>query len=138
MSAEVCSHDKRFRQTVVNRFRAAFERAAREVCNAAGHSGRVQFRAHHSYESFRLGSREPAVAAAREAVAGVIGSKPLLATVDGGLDANSLTARGLPTVTIGAGQHGAHTVDEYLDLAEFERGCRVALRLTTGTETQRR
>ena len=123
ISAEVRSHDKRFRQTVVNRFRDAFERAAREVRNG--------------YESFRLGSREPAVAAAREAVAGVIGRKPLLATVDGGLDANSLTARGLPTVTIGAGQHGAHTVDEYLDLAEFERGCRVALRLATGTETQR-
>jgi tripeptide aminopeptidase len=135
--AEVRSHDKRFRQTLVGRFRDAFERAAREVRNAAGRSGRAQFRAQHSYESFRLGSREPAVKVAREAVAGVIGHKPLLATVDGGLDANSLTARGLPTVTIGAGQHGAHTVDEYLDLAEFEHGCRVALRLATGTETRR-
>jgi tripeptide aminopeptidase len=138
ISAEVRSHDKRFRQTVVNRFRGAFERAARDVRNAAGRPGRVQFRAQHSYESFRLGSREPAVVAAREAVAGVIDRKPLLATVDGGLDANSLTARGVPTVTLGAGQHGAHTVDEYLDLAEFERGCRVALRLATGTEAQRR
>lgn len=137
VSAEVRSHDKRFRQTVVNRFRDAFERAAREVRSAAGRPGRVRFRAQPSYESFRLGSREPAVAAAREAVAGVIGRKPLLATVDGGLDANSLTARGLPTVTIGAGQHGAHTVDEYLDLSEFERGCRVALRLATGTEMHR-
>jgi tripeptide aminopeptidase len=138
ISAEVRSHDKRFRQTVVNRFRDAFERAARDVRNAAGRPGRVQFRAQHSYESFRLGSREPAVAVAREAVAGVIDREPLLATVDGGLDANSLTARGLPTVTIGAGQHGAHTVDEYLDLAEFERGCRVALRLATGTGARRR
>jgi tripeptide aminopeptidase len=137
ITAEVRSHDKGFRQTVVNRFRDAFERAARDVRNAAGRPGRVQFRAQHSYESFRLGSREPAVAVARKAVAGVIDRKPLLASVDGGLDANSLTARGLPTVTLGAGQHGAHTVDEYLDLTEFERGCRVALRLATGTETRR-
>jgi tripeptide aminopeptidase len=136
LSAEVRSHDKRFRQTLVGRFRDAFERAAREVRNASGRRGRVRFRAKPSYESFRLGSREPAVIAAREAVASVIGRKPLLASVDGGLDANNLTARGLPTVTLGAGQHGAHTVDEYLDLAEFEHGCRVALRLATGTETQ--
>ena len=35
---------------------------------------------------------------------------------DGGLDANYLNAKGVPTVTLGAGQHKPHTIDEYVDV----------------------
>jgi tripeptide aminopeptidase len=51
---------------------------------------------------------------------------------NGGLDANWLTARGIPTVSLGCGQHNIHTVDEWLDLVEFHRARRIALRLATG------
>ncbi len=49
--------------------------------------------------------------------------------VDGGVDANWLNARGLPTVTFGAGQHRAHTVEEYVDVREYLDGCRLAVAL---------
>jgi tripeptide aminopeptidase len=72
-----------------------------------------------------------AAAAAVEAA----GGRPEYRIADGGLDANSLTARGLPTVTLGVGQRNAHTVKETLELDDFELACRVVLRLATGAET---
>jgi tripeptide aminopeptidase len=34
-------------------------------------------------------------------------------------------------VTFGAGQYDPHTVNEYVDLAEFANGCRLAVALAT-------
>ena len=45
-----------------------------------------------------------------------------------------MTARGIPTVSLGCGQIGPHTTDERLDLGEFRMACDVALRLAMGTE----
>jgi tripeptide aminopeptidase len=42
-----------------------------------------------------------------------------------------LVKHGLPTLTIGAGQNEVHTVKEYVDLAEFGNGCRLAVALAT-------
>ncbi|MBH05416.1 MAG: peptidase M20 [Phycisphaeraceae bacterium] len=134
LRAEVRSHNPRFRKTILNRFNGAFERAAKSVRNELGQAGKVRFESQLDYEAFRLGRREPCVVAAQRAVRSVLGKEPVLVAVDGGLDANWLTARGIPTVTIGAGQHGAHTVGETLNVTEFEQGCRIALRLATGTE----
>ena len=38
---------------------------------------------------------------------------------------------GVPSVTIGAGQYEIHTIKEYVDLPEYERGCRLAVALAT-------
>ena len=48
---------------------------------------------------------------------------------NGGLDANWTTRNGIPTVTFGAGQNNVHTVEEFVDLANFTDGCRLALAL---------
>jgi tripeptide aminopeptidase len=61
-----------------------------------------------------------------------VGRQPQLAVSNGGLDANWLTARGLPTVTLGCGQRNAHMLGEQLDVAEFEAACRIALCLAAG------
>ena len=60
-----------------------------------------------------------------------LGLKPRLLAADGGLDANHLNARGIPTITLGAGQHSPHTVDEWISVGEYLDGCRLALRLAT-------
>jgi len=57
--------------------------------------------------------------------------KPRLTYADGGLDANHLNARGIPTITLGAGQHSPHTVDEYINVREYVNGCRLTLALAT-------
>jgi tripeptide aminopeptidase len=59
------------------------------------------------------------------------GGTPNIRTINGGLDANWMNRHGIPTVTFGAGQNEVHTVDEWIDLGEFERACALAVRLAT-------
>ena len=50
---------------------------------------------------------------------------------NGGLDANWLDKHGIPTITIGAGQAEIHTIKEYVNLAEYEKGCRLGVLMAT-------
>jgi tripeptide aminopeptidase len=131
LRAEARSHDPQFRRQIVDAFRAAFERAAASVKNEAGATGKLRFEAQLKYESFRLPDDDPAIQAALRAIAGV-GLKPGTRLTNGGLDANWLTANGLPTVTLGCGQQDAHTVKESLDIKSYLNACRIALLLATG------
>jgi tripeptide aminopeptidase len=131
--AEARSHDPAFRRRIVRAIELAFRKAARSVKSVDGRHGGVQIRGRLDYQSFRLDDREPCVAAAKAAVCAA-GGAPELAISNGGLDANWLTARGIPTVTLGAGVANAHTTQERLDLGQFHQACRIALRLATGSE----
>jgi tripeptide aminopeptidase len=131
--AEARSHDRRFRREILRTIEQAFQKAAAEVKNVAGRRGKVRFASRLDYESFRLADDEPCVLAAEAALAG-IGREPYRAVTNGGLDANWLTARGIPTVTLGCGQMFPHTVREQLDIAAFRSACRVGLRLATASE----
>jgi tripeptide aminopeptidase len=130
LKAEARSHDPAFRARIVREIERAFRRAARSVRNREGVFGDVAFRGRIDYEAFLLADDEPCVRAAEAAVRSA-GGEPARSVSDGGLDANWMTARGLPTVTLGCGQLGAHTTRERLDLAEFRRACRIALELAT-------
>jgi tripeptide aminopeptidase len=133
LRAEARSHSPAFRRRIVRAIERAFERAAREVKSATGKRGRVEFDGRLDYEAFRLADDETCVVAA-EAALRSIGAKPFRAISNGGLDANWMTAHGLPTVTLGCGQMNVHTTSEQLDVGAFEMACRVALRLATATE----
>lgn len=133
--AEARSHDAKFRGRIVKEVHRAFERAAKQVRNTSGKHGNVHIDGRLDYESFRLATSEPCVVAAAEAVRAE-GREPELAVSNGGLDANWLTARGIPTVTLGCGQRNIHTVKEELDVADFHLARRIALRLATGVESQ--
>lgn len=133
--AEARSHDPAFRRRIVAAIEQAFRKAARSVKNAAGEGGAVEIHGRLDYESFRLDQNEPSVVAVCDAVRAV-GGEPTLAISNGGLDANWLTARGIPTVTLGAGVANAHTTRERLDLKQFRQACRIALRLATPCPTR--
>jgi tripeptide aminopeptidase len=130
--AEARSHNPEFRKRIVDEIEAAFQRAAAEVRSAEGHAGSIEFERRMDYESFELPADEPCVLAAESAVQSV-GLTPNRAISSGGLDANWMTERGLPAVTLGCGQVAPHTVAEALDIREFELACRIGLRLATGT-----
>jgi tripeptide aminopeptidase len=130
VKGESRSHDPRFVTKITETYRKAFVRASRRVRNHRRESGRIEFRSRTDYVPFRLARDEPAIRVAREAARSV-GLRPRLSVADGGLDANHLTARGVPTVTLGAGQHSPHTVDEYVEIDEYLAGCRLALALAT-------
>jgi tripeptide aminopeptidase len=131
--AEARSHEPAFRQKIVKTIERAFQRAARQVRNAQGVCGKVQIDGRLDYEAFALPWDDPSVLAAETAIrAG--GGDPQRAISNGGLDANWISARGIPTVTLGCGQVNPHTPEERLDLAQFRQACRIALRLATGVE----
>ena len=134
--AEARSHDPVFRRRIVRAIERAFRKAARSVRNREGVYGQVRFNGRLDYESFKLPDDEPCVLAAEAAVRSV-GGQPIRAICNGGLDANWLSARGIPTVTLGCGQKNPHTTVETLDLAEFHQACRVALCLAAGNEGSR-
>ena len=133
--AEARSHDAEFRKRMLREIEQAFQTAATDVQSADGVQGKVFVESTLAYESFQLDADEPSVLVA-EAAARAIGREPQRTVVNGGLDANWLTAHGIPSVTMGCGQQNPHTVHETLNLDEFEAACRVALRLALGAETQ--
>ncbi len=133
IKAEARSHDKQFRQQIVDVIEKAFQQAVTQVKNVAGRTGQVRFEGRNDYEAFKLPADDPSVAAAEQAVR-ALGLSPERATSNGGLDANWMTANGIPTVTLGCGQSQIHTTSEFLDIPAFERACQIALRLATGTE----
>jgi tripeptide aminopeptidase len=133
LKAEARSHNSAFRQQIVGAIERAFTTAAGQVRSATGQVGKVRFDGRADYEAFRLRDDEPSVLAAERAVRAV-GLEPHRAVSNGGLDANWMTAHGIPTVTLGCGQLQIHTADEKLDVAAFEHACRIALLLATETE----
>lgn len=125
VSGESRSHDKAFLAQITAAWRDAFEQAARSVTSSDGQCGRVDFRAETDYEAFEMPKDSPPVKLAAERVRAVLGMEAGYLVANGGLDANYLNAKGLPTVTLGAGQHNPHTVDEYVDVQEYLDGCRL-------------
>ena len=124
------SHDSKFCKEITAAYKAAFTKAAASVTNTEGKAGRVKFTAHLDYHPFRQKETLPVVKRAITAIeAG--GRTPTVRVANGGLDANWMVRHGIPTVTFGAGQNEVHTVDEWINLDEFEAACGLALHLAT-------
>ncbi|HEY4761735.1 MAG TPA: M20/M25/M40 family metallo-hydrolase [Thermoguttaceae bacterium] len=128
--AEARSHDPRFRRRIIRMIERAFQQAARKVHNAKRQHGSVRISGRLDYESFRLPEDDPSLLAAEAAIR-QIGFQPFRVISNGGLDANWLTARGIPTVSLGCGQENFHTPAERLNLPEFHKACRIARQLAT-------
>jgi tripeptide aminopeptidase len=128
--AEARSHDAAMRQCIVDEIVKAFEKAAGEVKNTGGACGSVTVDGQLDYDSYRLGPSEPCVQAAAAAVQ-AIGRTPELAIANGGIDANWLVRHGIPTASFGCGAMNVHTVDEALDVVDFQDAARLALYLAS-------
>jgi tripeptide aminopeptidase len=133
LRAEARSHNPRFRQRIVEAYEAAFHKAASSITNVAGKPGRVEVTVIPKYEAFRLPTTDPSCRKAK-AVIEAEGLPVITRVVDGGLDANWMTAHGFPTVTLGCGQSGIHTVEETLLIPDFLQACRIAQRLAVEIE----
>jgi len=133
VKAEARSHDPTFRKKILAEIEKAFRKAAKVVRNRDGKTGRVALTSQLDYESFLLPLDEPCVRVAQQAIHAVGGDYEL-AVANGGVDANWMTAHGLPTVSLGCGQKNQHMESETLNIKQFELACRIGLRLATGTE----
>jgi tripeptide aminopeptidase len=130
VKGESRSHDAKFVRQISSAYKAAFAGAANRVKDNEGRTAKVKFTSRLDYLPFRLKDDAPATRRAAAAVR-AIGREPVLRVTNGGLDANWMVKHGVPTVTFGAGQNEIHTVKEYVDLNEFDDGCRLALALAS-------
>ena len=130
VKGESRSHDPKVFRLITAAYKKAFANAAAAVTDDQGKPGKATFRGRTDYLPFRLKETEPVV---RAAAAGVrsIGREPNVRVANGGLDANWFVKHGIPTVTFGAGQNEIHTVNEWVDLNEYEAGCELAVALAT-------
>lgn len=124
------SHDSAFARQITRAYRDAFRAAAVKVRNDKGRGAKVVFRARRDYNPFRLKDDSAVVRHALTA-AEAVGLRPQLRVTNGGVDANWLVRHGIPCLTFGAGQNAVHAIGEWVNVAEFERACRLALALAT-------
>ncbi len=124
------SHDGKVFKEITAAYKQAFTDAAARVTNSEGKAGKVKFTAHTDYHPFRMKETLTVVKRAVEAVKAT-GLEPMIRAANGGLDANWMVRHGVPTVTFGAGQVDPHTVDEWVDLNEFDAACKLAVNLAT-------
>jgi tripeptide aminopeptidase len=128
ISGEARSHDDAFLETILEAIEAAFRVACTEVANSAGERAAMDFHAARRYSAFRI----PEDCQVATTVGKALASPPVYEVSDGGVDANNLNVRHcIPTVTVGAGAHRLHTVNEFCDIDEFIRACDLLLRLAT-------
>ncbi len=130
LRGESRSHDSEFLTKITQAYKDAFENAAKSVEDHRGRKGKVIFKSKKDYDAFSMDESSPPVLISSSVIKSMK-MKPKNIIVDGGLDASSLNAKGIPTVTLGAGQHSPHTVDEYVDIDEFLKGCQLAVNIAS-------
>jgi tripeptide aminopeptidase len=130
IKGEARSPEASFAVQIAEGFDKAFQQAKTEVVDDKGETAEVRFSRKTSYPPFELSRESPSVKRVSRAME-QLGIKPNYQFSNGGLDANWLDKHGVPTVTIGAGQAEIHTIKEYVNLPEFEKGCRLAILAAT-------
>lgn len=130
LKGEARSPELPFATKIAKGYEAAFEKARSLVKDDQGETAEVKFTHKTSYPPFKLEETSPVVVRASKALK-TLGIEPKYLFSNGGLDANWLDKHGIPTITIGAGQAEIHTIKEYVNLSEYEKGCRLGLLLAT-------
>jgi len=120
-----------FAGKIAQGYKQAFAKAQALVTDHEGNVAEVTFSHKVSYPPFELGKESPVVKRATKALAILGVQEPVYIFSNGGLDANWLDKHGVPTITIGAGQAEIHTIKEYVNLVEYEKGCRLGILMAT-------
>jgi tripeptide aminopeptidase len=128
VTGESRSHHPDFLREITDSIQTCFEQAAASVTNHVGKAGLTTFHRQEDYHAFRISETDPVVEATIAALK-KLGRTGKTNITNGGLDANFLNVKGIPTVTLGAGQHNPHTVDEYADLDEYLFCCSILLQI---------
>ena len=106
------------------------EAAARATATVDGklHRAWIEERCGRDYESMHVPDSDPLVQALL-AAAKAAGHSVTTASIGGGCDANVFNRRGIRAVNFGTGMRDIHTVNEWLDLADFYACADVVLEL---------
>lgn len=130
LKGEARSPEAAFARKIAEGYKEAFAKAKAAVVDHEGDTAEVKFSYTTSYPPFKLKEDTAVVQRATKALH-ALDIVPNYLFSNGGLDANWFDKHGIPTITIGAGQAEIHTIKEYVNLPEFEKGCRIAILMAT-------
>ena len=130
IKGEARSPESAFAEKIAKGYSDAFAKAKAQVKDHEGHTAEVAFSHRTAYPPFKLKESSLVVKRAIKALE-MLGIEANCLFSNGGLDANWLDKHGIPTVTIGAGQAEIHTIKEYVNLVEYEKGCRLGILMAT-------
>ena len=128
---EARSHNDAFLRKIVATIERAFVKAAGKVKNKHGQPAKVTFESHHDYTTFLLPMKSPAVRTYQRVAEALMFAGVEFGVGFGGLDANELNGKGLPTVTFGAGGRNPHCIGESCYLPEYYQAVAMAKGLMT-------
>ena len=135
-SGECRSHNPEFRDLILNTIQAYFKNAAMQIRNKDGDRAKVSFQIRNQYPPFRISDDDPFVQNVKSAME-EMNLNPQTIVCDGGMDANFISQQlNLPVVTIGAGAHQIHTVNEILNLTEYYQCCDFLIRFVSRNQSQ--
>jgi tripeptide aminopeptidase len=130
IKGEARSPDAAFATKIAEAYKDSFAKAQSAVKDQEGETAKLTFTHKTAYPPFKLDEGSPVVKRAAKALK-ALGIEPTYLFSNGGLDANWLDQHGIPTITIGSGQAEIHTIKEYVNLPEFEKGCRLGVLMAT-------
>jgi tripeptide aminopeptidase len=131
ISGEARSYDLVFLERIALKYQEAFRLACKRIKNAQREEATFSFSHETVMVPFRLPEDAPVVKRASRLAEAIGIGKPHSKVIRGGLDANWFNALGIPTITLGAGQHEVHTLNEYIEISEFLNGCKLGLAIAT-------
>ena len=130
INGESRSADKKFVSKISNEYKESFVRASAKVLDINKHKSKVIFKNHIDYYPFDLNKNLDVVKFATK-ISKKIGFAGQNVSCNGGLDANWLIKKNIPTITFGNGHYKPHSIGEYLNISEFKDSCLYAIALAT-------
>jgi tripeptide aminopeptidase len=133
INGEARAHSEALLNRIITTAEKAFHRAARKVKNDQTRTAKVRFKATRNYTRFKLPLRSAVMKEYQRACKKTGAAKLTESIGFGAVDANYFCAKGLPTVTFGAGGRDAHCVGERCYLPDYYLSVAVLTELMTGT-----
>ncbi|MDC6448034.1 M20/M25/M40 family metallo-hydrolase [Alphaproteobacteria bacterium] len=128
INGESRSNDERFVSKITKVFEKSFVDASKLVKNSNKETSKILFTSNVDYYPFELEKNLNVVKYIKNS-ANKIQLKSDIVSCNGGLDANWLVKKGIPTVTFGNGHYNPHSLDEYLEISEYYDSCKLAISL---------
>ena len=130
IKGESRSKDEKFVSTITDKYKSAFKESANYLKNINNDIAEVKFNGHIDYYPFQINEDSEVVKFSQQ-VAKSHKFDVKTAFCNGGLDANWLVKKNIPTITFGNGHYNPHSLDEYVHIDEFYDACRLAILLAS-------
>jgi len=128
IKGECRSKDAEFASIITNEYNKAFNDSANLLKNIDNETAKIKFKKNLDYYPFLIDKNSDVVKISQQISKSEKFSGKAV-TSNGGLDANWLVRKNIPTITFGNGHYKPHSIDEYVLIDEFYDACRYAISL---------